>query len=167
MKDMPGVELPADSGAGEAGLYWYTISQDPTTFRRSSARSAHWDDADRTNWDMVVGARASRVLFDGAAAVGVEWVSRNDTDAPAVRVWARREVVLAAGAIHTPQVLMLSGIGPAALLEEANITVKVDLPGVGSNFQDHSYIPNIGFRCTSDTARCFLMHPAFVLVFAY
>lgn len=150
MRAMPGVDVPVDSGAGETGLYWYPISQDPGTYVRSSARTAHWDAFNRTNWDMIVGARVNKILFDGDSAAGVEWVSRNDTDAPAAKVMARREVILAAGAIHTPQVLMLSGIGPSALLEQADIEVKVDLPGVGSNFQDHSYIPNIGFRCMSN-----------------
>lgn len=147
MRAMPGVDVPVDSGAGEAGLYWYTISQDPGTFVRSSARTAHWDAFDRTNWDMLVGAKVNKILFDGDDAVGVEWLSRNDTEAPVGQVRARKEVILAAGAIHTPQVLMLSGIGPSALLKEADIAVKVDLPGVGSNFQDHSYIPNIAFSC--------------------
>jgi choline dehydrogenase-like flavoprotein len=149
MRAMPGVEVPVDSGAGETGLYWYTISQDPGTYIRSSARTAHWNAFNRTNWDMIVGAKVNKILFDGDNAVGVEWISRNDTEVPAAMVRARKEVILAAGAIHTPQVLMLSGIGPSALLKKAGIEVKVDLPGVGSNFQDHSYIPNIAFQCTS------------------
>lgn len=54
---------------------------------------------------------------------------------------AKKEVILAAGAIHTPQVLQLSGIGPAPLLKKAKIPVKVSLPGVGGNFQDHFWVP--------------------------
>lgn len=51
---------------------------------------------------------------------------------------ARLEVILSAGAVHTPQILQLSGIGPRDLLESAGIDVLVDLPGVGYNFQDHA-----------------------------
>lgn len=62
-------------------------------------------------------------------------------------VSARKEVILSAGAVHTPQVLQLSGIGPRTLLEAAKIDVLVDLPGVGANFQDHAFL-NVGYACT-------------------
>ena len=60
---------------------------------------------------------------------------------------AKKEVILAAGTIHTPQILQLSGVGGAALLKQAGVPIKVDLPGVGSNFQDHGYTPGVSFRC--------------------
>lgn len=148
MAAMPGVKVPEDSGAGENGLYWYTLSQDPTKFQRSYARTGHWDGLDRDNYELIVGAKVNKILFDDdLAATGVQFVSNNSTDSGATTVKARKEVILAAGSIHTPQVLMLSGIGPKALLSEASIETRVDLPGVGSNFQDHSYIPNIGYQC--------------------
>ena len=64
-------------------------------------------------------------------------------------VKARREVVLSAGAIGSPQTLMLSGIGPGAHLNEVGIRVIRDLPGVGKNLQDHLCLT--GFKCTSST----------------
>ena len=154
--------VPVDSGAGEAGLYWYPLSQDPVTWARSYARTGHWEGISRDNYEMIVGAKVNRILFDGDNnANGIQFISRNDTSLPPVTIKARKEVILAAGSIHTPQVLMLSGIGPSALLTQANITVKVNLPGVGSNFQDHSYIPRIAFSCESpppvlsiDLSRC-------------
>uniref|UniRef100_L2GDE6 Choline dehydrogenase n=1 Tax=Colletotrichum fructicola (strain Nara gc5) TaxID=1213859 RepID=L2GDE6_COLFN len=146
MAKMPGMTIPVDSGAGEAGLYWYPMSQDPVQFQRSYARTGHWDGLNRANYEMIVGAKVIRILFDGDTATGVQFVSRNNTGAAPVQVKARREVILAAGSVHTPQVLMLSGIGPRAHLEQARIAVKVDLPGVGSNFQDHSYIPSISYQ---------------------
>lgn len=76
---------------------------------------------------------------------GVKFVPRGEDESYEVGVG--REVVLSAGAIHTPQVLQLSGIGPAAWLEAAGVDVRVDLPGVGANFQDHPIGPNIGFSC--------------------
>jgi choline dehydrogenase-like flavoprotein len=92
-------------------------------------------------------ALATRVLFDAAnRAIGVEYQSgeslygahpRPNAAPAAVRqVFAAREVILAGGAFNTPQLLMLSGIGPRAALEQHGIAVRVDLPGVGQNLQD-------------------------------
>jgi choline dehydrogenase-like flavoprotein len=90
----------------------------------------------------------NEILFDDDfTATGVQFVSLNETDAEPRIVKARREVILAAGTIHTPQLLQLSGVGPSALLEASGIEIKVDLPGVGSNFQDHSYVPFIAYVC--------------------
>lgn len=147
MKNMPGMAVPVDSGAGEPGLYWYPTSQDPINYERSYARTGHWDDLNRDNYEMLVGAKVTNILFDGTTATGVTFTSRNSSDTPPAQVKARRQVILAAGAVHTPQILMQSGIGPSPLLKEADIPVLVDLPGVGSNFQDHSYIRNIGYSC--------------------
>lgn len=76
---------------------------------------------------------ATRVLFDGRRATGVDIRE----DAPLV---ARRGVVLSAGALRTPQLLMLSGVGPAAHLAEHGVPVLADLPGVGANLHDHPMI---------------------------
>ena len=56
------------------------------------------------------------------------------------KVSCSREVILAAGAIHTPQILELSGIGDPAVLSQFNVPVVINLPGVGNNFQDHPYV---------------------------
>jgi choline dehydrogenase-like flavoprotein len=148
MASMPGMKVAEDSGSGENGLYWYSTSHVPgTTNVRSSARTGHWDNIPRDNYELIVGSKVNRILFDeDMAATGVQFVSVNDTSAAPKTVRARREVILAAGTIHTPQVLQLSGIGPSAALEAAGLEVKVDLPGVGSNFQDHSYIPFVGYQ---------------------
>lgn len=88
----------------------------------------------------------NKILLDeDDVATGVRFVPRGGDTSFEVR--ARKEVVLSTGAIHTPQVLQLSGIGPAGLLESAGIDVKVGLPGVGANFQDHPIGPAISFRC--------------------
>ena len=97
----------------------------------------------RTNLEVRTGAQATRVLFEGARAVGVEF--RQDGGLHTVH--ARREVVLAAGALQSPQLLQLSGVGPAALLGQFGIPVVHDLPGVGENLQDHLQL-RLLFRCT-------------------
>jgi choline dehydrogenase-like flavoprotein len=98
------------------------------------------------NLHIELDALATRVLFDGHRAVGVEYLKgpslyrahREPSTAPGTRheALASREVILAGGAFNTPQLLMLSGIGPGAHLAEHGIGLKVDLAGVGSNLQD-------------------------------
>jgi choline dehydrogenase len=78
-------------------------------------------------------ALARRILFDGKRAVGLEYVQDGTTR----RIRARREVLLAGGSIQSPQLLQLSGVGPAALLREHGIDLVHELPGVGDNLQDH------------------------------
>ena len=87
----------------------------------------------RANLQLECEALTQRVLFEGRRAVGVEYRRSNETR----MARARREVILAAGAITTPQILMLSGVGPAAHLAERGIAALLDKPGVGGNLQDH------------------------------
>lgn len=148
MASIPNMNIAKDSGSGENGLYWYSTSHIPGTNLRSYARTGHWDNITRDNYELIVGTKVNRILFDkDLTATGVQFVPVNNAGAQPRTVKARREVILAAGTIHTPQILQLSGIGPSAALKTAGIEVKVDLPGVGSNFQDHSYIPFIGYQC--------------------
>lgn len=87
----------------------------------------------RRNLTVRTRAQATRVLFDGTRAIGVEY----STGGRLRQVFARREVVLSGGAVNTPQLLMLSGIGPAAHLAEHSIPLLVDSPEVGQNLSDH------------------------------
>lgn len=88
---------------------------------------------ERPNLRVMTGAHAERLLFEGTRCVGVQ-VRR---DGQSVSVRAAREVVLAAGAVNTPQLLELSGIGEPARLRESGIALHHALPGVGENLQDH------------------------------
>jgi 4-pyridoxate dehydrogenase len=111
---------------------WQTTIRDG---RRCSAARAYLQPAmARTNLRVEVGALASRVLFERDRAVGVEYFSQGGETR---RAHAAREVILAGGVINSPQVLMLSGIGDPAELRAHGIDVKVPLPGVGKNLQDH------------------------------
>jgi choline dehydrogenase len=87
----------------------------------------------RSNLDVVCGAHVTRVLLDGTTATGVEWLQ----DGQRHDARAEREVILAAGAIQSPQILQLSGIGPADVLRRHGIDVHFDAPEVGENLKDH------------------------------
>ncbi|GAB3630328.1 choline dehydrogenase [Pandoraea terrae] len=90
----------------------------------------------RANLTIETNAHAARILFDGSRAAGVRCQRGGET----FDVRASREVILSAGALQSPQLLQLSGIGPAAALRELDIPVVRDLPGVGQNLQDHLQI---------------------------
>ncbi|KAJ7928754.1 hypothetical protein B0H13DRAFT_2311060 [Mycena leptocephala] len=96
----------------------------------------------RTNLKVAIHAQVTRVIFDkvnGATrAVGVEFA--NSPDGPRYRARARKEVIISGGAIHSPHILMLSGVGPSAHLKEYGISVVHDLPGVGANLVDHPVV---------------------------
>lgn len=141
----PGIDVPKDGGAGSNGLFWFTTSMDPTATTRSYARTGHWDNIRRSNYELMTGQKVNKILFSGDTATGVQFTPSNGGQVTTVR--ANKEVILAAGAVHTPQILQLSGIGPSALLRQANIPVIVDLPGVGANFQDHAYLPTVNYQC--------------------
>jgi choline dehydrogenase len=101
---------------------------------RSSAAVAYLRRAEeRTNLTIRTRARATRILFDGRRAVGVEFASRGKL----VRTMSKREVVLSAGSIISPKLLMLSGVGDPRSLELNAVSVRHALPGVGQNLQDH------------------------------
>ncbi|MGH8599117.1 MAG: GMC family oxidoreductase [Burkholderiales bacterium] len=112
--------------------------------RRCSAAVAYLHPVrHRANLTMETGARATQVLFDGQRATGVRYV-RNGQD---VTVLAAQEVLLCAGALQSPQLLQLSGIGPGALLQRLGIPVIADRAGVGENLQDHLAL-RLTYKCT-------------------
>ncbi len=111
----------------------YTIGRG----RRASAATAYLRPARaRRNLTIVTAAHAGRVVFDKARAIGVEYRAGGRT----ITAHAAREVLLAGGAYNSPQLLMLSGIGPADHLRAHGITPIVDAPEVGGNLQDHVHV---------------------------
>jgi choline dehydrogenase len=105
--------------------------------RRCSAAAAYLKPVlKRANLRVISGAHVTRITLEGTRATGVEFLQGGRLQ----RVAAAREVVLSGGAVNSPQLLMLSGIGPAAELRELDIEPRVDLPGVGRNLQDHPII---------------------------
>jgi choline dehydrogenase len=121
---------------GGAGFYQKNLRNG----RRHSVAAAYLTPVlSRPNLTVWPNTQAMRVVFEGVRATHVEIIRGGAR----VRVRARREIVLAAGAIETPKLLMLSGIGPAAALRKHDISVVRDLPAVGTNLQDH---PRVGLR---------------------
>ena len=118
-------------------------------------RGARWSCADaylkpvlyRKNLTLVTEAQVRRVIFEGTRAVGVEF---DDADGRRQTVRAGREVVLCAGAVNTPQLLMLSGIGEPKDLRDLGIDVLADSPEVGRNMLDHLMTP-LGFDVPDDS----------------
>ncbi|MFZ1342173.1 choline dehydrogenase [Thiothrix eikelboomii] len=96
----------------------------------------------RPNLQVIAHAMTQRILFEGKRAVGVSFLK----DGQEQQLKARVEVILSAGAIGSPQLLQVSGIGPAAVLQAAGVSVVHDLPGVGENLQDHLEF-YFQFRC--------------------
>jgi choline dehydrogenase-like flavoprotein len=101
--------------------------------RWSAAKGYITPHSSRPNLRIISEAHTSRVLLDGKRATGVEYLQGGNTQ----QVKARREVILSGGTFGSPQLLMLSGIGPAAHLKQHGIPVAHELPGVGQNLQDH------------------------------
>ncbi|PNS15655.1 Long-chain-alcohol oxidase FAO3 [Sphaceloma murrayae] len=146
-----GINIPLDGQNGQAlGAYYMTHSQDPVTAKRSSARIGYYDSVSRrTNLQILASTRATKIILNGTTAVGVEYAA--SASAARQTVKATREVILAAGSLHTPQLLQLSGIGPASLLNSVGIKPVVDLP-VGYGFHDHVMVPvvhNINLTLTT------------------
>lgn len=110
--------------------------------RLSAARAYLHPVLDRPNLDLATRAMVGRVRFDGARATGVEFRQRGRD-----RFVAAGEVILCGGAINTPQLLQLSGVGPVPLLERHGIPLVADVPGVGQNLQDHLEV-YVQYACT-------------------
>ncbi len=109
--------------------------------RRWSAADAYLRPAmKRPNLDVVTGAHVLRLELEGDRVVGVRWRDGRGDEQVAR---AEREVILSAGAFGSPQILMLSGIGPAGHLREVGVEVAVDAAGVGANLQDHPYVVGV------------------------
>lgn len=120
------------NGAEQDGVTFYDVTMRDA--RRESASTAFLRPAkNRPNLDVLVRSRATRVIVSDGRAVGVEFAQKGKS----AEVRARREVILSGGAVNSPRLLLLSGIGPADELKALGIPVVHDLPGVGKNFQDH------------------------------
>ncbi|PVH96905.1 GMC oxidoreductase [Periconia macrospinosa] len=134
-----GLPTPKEHAFGDAiGLFFVPSSEHGVNRTRSYARYGYHDPAaSRLNYHLLVGHKAEKlVLSTDKAAEGVV-IYQRDNPQEKFTIKVAKEVILTAGAVHTPQILELSGVGPRDVLEAAKIDVKLELPGVGNNFQDH------------------------------
>ena len=130
------------NGARQEGAGLYQVTQ--KNGRRHSAADAYLRSArPRKNLTVITQAHGSRVLFENRRVVGIEYV----LDGAIQTTRADLEVILSGGSINSPQLLLLSGIGPADELKRAGIHTIHDLPGVGKNLQDHPMV-SVGYLCT-------------------
>ena len=120
------------NGAEQEGVGFYQLTQ-KNGERWSAAAAFLTPNLGRSNLSVRTRARATRVVFEGTRAVGVEYRQGGTTRV----VRARREVILSAGAFQSPQLLMLSGIGDAEALRGMGIPIVAHLAGVGANLRDH------------------------------
>ena len=125
-------ETPDFNGATQEGCGYYQTTTNNK--RRWSTAAAYLKPArNRPNLVVKTKAHATRLLFDNGRAVGVEF----ETPRGRERAMAGREVIVSGGAFGSPQLLLLSGLGPAQHLQDMGVAVVKDMPGVGSNLQDH------------------------------
>ena len=128
---------PTQEGAG----YYQLTARNGR--RCSTARGYLREAKRRSNLQVISNALASRVLFEGRRAVGVEYIKNGHKQTARTA----GEVILSGGAFNSPQLLQLSGVGPADLLRAHGIGVVADRPGVGAELQDH-YQSRFNYRCT-------------------
>ncbi|MEM7508212.1 MAG: GMC family oxidoreductase N-terminal domain-containing protein [Pseudomonadota bacterium] len=133
--------------------------------RCSSAKAYLKPARGRGNLTVLTHSQTRRLIVEGGEAKGIEI----DREGRVERVMARREVILAAGAIGSPQLLMLSGIGPGDVLHDAGVDTAHELPGVGKNLQDHLQARPV-FKCRASTinteSRSLLRRAGMALEFA-
>ncbi|CAO2649096.1 Nn.00g100450.m01.CDS01 [Neocucurbitaria sp. VM-36] len=144
-----GAPTPKEGASGDAvGVFWLPSSQDPKTQTRSYARTGHYDPvASRQNYHLLVGHKVTEVIIQETGSSERSWEANGVTiqtaegrDTSAVSIESGHDVILAAGAIHTPGILQRSGLGSRDVLNAVNVSIKVELPGVGQNFQDHALL---------------------------
>lgn len=139
------IDAAVDSGIPANHDFNGDVQDGVGLFQVTQRRGRRWSAADaflsramrRPTLEVVTRAKASRIIFESGRAIGVEYRSGG----VAGRVMAEREVILSAGAIGSPHLLQLSGVGSAEQLSDLGIDVEVDLPGVGANLQDHPVVP--------------------------
>ena len=133
---------PDFNAAHQEGVGFYQISV-KNGWRMSTARAYLHPISGRPNLHIRTHAQAERVLFDGRRAAGISYRIGGET----LQARAHREVILCTGAINTPALLQLSGLGPGSLMKSLGIETVLDLPAVGQNLQDHLGVDYL-FRST-------------------
>ncbi len=133
------------NGAEQEGIGLYQTTT-KNGFRQSAAKAFLHPARKRSNLTVITSAHASKILFEGKTAVGVEFLHKGKTK----QLFACREVIISGGAVNSPQLLQLSGVGPKALLDSLAIPLVHNSPAVGQNLQDHLGMDFL-YRCKEPT----------------
>lgn len=144
-----GIPITDQATGNKIGGYFCPHNQDPKNVSRSSAEEAYYDSAvKRSNFHLIPGNQVSRIVTETTngivKVIGIEFAT--SAAAPKQSVKVKQEAILAAGALHTPQLLQISGIGDAALLKSINVKTVVNLPAVGHNLHDHVNVVVVNIR---------------------
>ncbi|XP_018014612.1 glucose dehydrogenase [FAD, quinone] isoform X2 [Hyalella azteca] len=135
---LPEIDYNTDTKIGSTILQLATRNGE----RESSADAFLMPNMQRKNLKLQINSQVIKIILNkNNDAIGVKYVHKNKVK----RVFARREVIISAGGADTPKLLMLSGIGPREQLRKLGIDTRVDLPGVGQNYQDHVSLRGIGW----------------------
>jgi choline dehydrogenase len=133
------------NGADQEGATYYQLTV--KNGQRCSAAVGYLHPVmNRPNLRVETNALTTKVLFEGKTAIGVEYLQNGERR----KIRVKGEVILCGGAVNSPQLLQLSGVGPGALLADKGIPVVSDLPGVGENLQDH-YVISMTWRLKAGT----------------
>nr|XP_053657257.1 glucose dehydrogenase [FAD, quinone]-like isoform X1 [Cherax quadricarinatus]XP_053657258.1 glucose dehydrogenase [FAD, quinone]-like isoform X1 [Cherax quadricarinatus] len=152
-----GYDIVDPSDPDQIGFFEVDITA-KNSVRWSTADAYIKPSASRPNLHVVLNAHVTKILFDDyKRAIGVRFEHRRKLKS----VYARREVLLSAGAIGSPQILMLSGVGPADHLYQHGIPVLVNVPGVGHNLNDHPYLTGLAWTTKNGSSYNILdiVHP--------
>ncbi len=143
------------NGSSYEGVDLFQVNQTPEGKRCHASESFLDPVLHRSNLTVITDAHVSKILFQDKTATGVEYFDLKKRK-KLVTLEAKKEILLSGGVVNSPQVLKLSGIGPADELEGLDIPVVCDLPGVGENLQDH---PDVILRCLDKTKTSFSTTP--------
>ena len=140
-------ENPDCNGAQQEGHFMYQVNVKDGE-RCSAAKAFITPNLDRPNLTVITRAHTEKVLFEGKRATGVQFSVKGKQQT----VTANKEIIVSGGAFGSPQILMLSGVGPTEHLKQHNIDVVHDLPGVGQNLRDHiDYVQTYKVAAREDT----------------
>jgi choline dehydrogenase len=128
------------NGAEQVGVGLYQVTAKDGKRVSTATAFLHPIEKERENLTVITGARTRRILFENGRAVGVEYDFSLGPFTQTFQARAENEVIVSGGAVNSPKLLMLSGVGPADHLRSFGIPVVADLPGVGQNLQDHPVI---------------------------
>lgn len=149
------------NGVEQEGVGFYQVNQ--KNHQRHSAATAYLKPVlSRKNLTVQTNSQVTRILFDGKQVIGLTYNYQNIEH----EIRVNQEIILSAGTINSPQLLMVSGIGCAEHLKSLDIPVILDLPGVGQNLQDHLFV-SIVYKCTKPITLANLERPDNILKYLF